>query len=509
VREGAKDYREAEREQKDMLDRVLKATTDEKKEGRSDWGEKEWKAAGVATGLAKGKEVEKKSLRSLERGSEAPQGAPKGPRFFPKFCTPCKVTGHSDLTCFRQDNAPTPGPSNHQKPVKQVVQRTPRRGLGYKRSGGTSGGPERGGEQGGKGAVHFEREKEKERTAEDDTTLGKLVLTRTTPRKEMELEKGGAEEGQVKEGTQGKGKAREGWEKGGEKEGETGNGEVVEIHLSGCRAPPEGDHNRWKKVLRANVEAALRKADSNALTSVLGGAYHFNRRNEKTIRVRVEGWSSRNSLLSIFLGAAKRTEQNWSIKGTEVEGWVEVIVARVDGREVAIRAERRAEEIAKRNGWKLASRAPQWAGQRRNYDTYEGKETGLIMTLIRRNAEMPDRECEDSTYKSFGKTVIRKLEVYQLHREGTNNYYFNKDGYKVCSRTSQHGPYVPVDPQLPKGQMQGLQRLETYKMWPEHETASMQPVQRSTSRQGMQKWSGHEGGASSLKKGNRETDSGG
>lgn len=43
--------------------------------------------------------------------TKAPEGAQKGPRAFPRFCQLCKVYGHSDLICFRKDNAPTPGPS--------------------------------------------------------------------------------------------------------------------------------------------------------------------------------------------------------------------------------------------------------------------------------------------------------------------------------------------------------------------------------------------------------------
>lgn len=74
---------------------------------------------------------------------------------------------------------------------------------------------------------------------------------------------------------------------------------------------------------------------------------------------------------------------------------------------------------------------------------YEGRETGLIMTLIRREREMPKGKCEDSAYIEHGKKVVRHLKVFKLHREGTNNFYINKDGYKVFFRTSEHGPYVP------------------------------------------------------------------
>lgn len=59
----------------------------------------------------------------------------------------------------------------------------------------------------------------------------------------------------------------------------------MEIHLSDYRTLPEGDHNRWRKVLRTNYEAALRKVDKDVTTSVLGTLYHFSRRNEKIISV--------------------------------------------------------------------------------------------------------------------------------------------------------------------------------------------------------------------------------
>jgi len=67
------------------------------------------------------------------------KGAPKGPKAFTSFCVLCKIYGHSDLTCFRQGNTPTPGPSTYQKPSKQISQRTPKQGLGY--STGIGAGP--------------------------------------------------------------------------------------------------------------------------------------------------------------------------------------------------------------------------------------------------------------------------------------------------------------------------------------------------------------------------------
>jgi len=115
----------------------------------------------------------------------------------------------------------------------------------------------------------------------------------------------------------------------------------------------------------------------------------------------------------------------------------------VDGREKGRLASGRAEEIARSNGWTLAQRSPQWIGQRRNFDTYEGSPTGLAMTLIRRNGEPPAVDCEDSPYMVYGKKVTKKMKVFQLVRDGPHNFYVNEEGYKVASRTSEHGPYVP------------------------------------------------------------------
>jgi len=65
------------------------------------------------------------------------------------------------------------------------------------------------------------------------------------------------------------------------------------------------------------------------------------------------------------------------------------------------------------------------------------------MTLIRRGGQPPAEDGADSTYMVYGKKVVRKMKVFQMHRDGVHNYYINKEGYKVSSRTLEHGPYVP------------------------------------------------------------------
>jgi len=178
------------------------------------------------------------------------------------------------------------------------------------------------------------------------------------------------------------------------------------------------------------VEESLQEHDRDSL------------RNEKVVTVEVK--TSKNEVMHIVLGAAKVAEQNWSIKAMVIADWVEVIVEKVDRREKGKAGQKRPEEIARANGWELAPRALQWVGQRKNFDAYEGIETGLMMTLVRREGEPPAKDCEDSPYMVYGKRVSRKLKVFQLQREGTQNFYLDEQEYKVSSRASEHGPYVPT-----------------------------------------------------------------
>lgn len=147
---------------------------------------------------------------------------PKGPNPLPRFCTHCKIYGHSDLTCHLQGNAPTPGPSNFQKPFKYVQQRTPRRGLGAPR---------------------------RTKALEGQQKKGEIIF-----RKEAEPEKGElgtAGAGEVTEGVV----AQEGSAPGGKESSES-----LKIHLTGCRAPPtatqKGKEKEWKRVYRNTIETA-------------------------------------------------------------------------------------------------------------------------------------------------------------------------------------------------------------------------------------------------------------
>jgi len=136
-------------------------------------------------------------------------------------------------------------------------------------------------------------------------------------------------------------------------------------------------------------------------------------------------------------------EQNWTITSTVVADWVEVVVENVDGREKGMLASRRAGELARANGWTMVQKSLQWIGQNRNFDTYEGSPTGLVMTIIRRDGEPPAMEGVDSPYMAYGKRVSRKMRVFLLVRDGSHNFYLDKEGFKVSLRISEHGPYAP------------------------------------------------------------------
>jgi len=135
-----------------------------------------------------------------------------------------------------------------------------------------------------------------------------------------------------------------GWKRGGE-EPEEQEGEItMELRLSGCRVSPtqaaRGRENGWKN-LRRNIEGVIRRVDSRAEPSVVGTSYLFSQRNKKSLKVKVKEWTSTNSLLGLVVGAVRRTEQCWSIMGTDHADWVEVITALVDGREGGMRANTR------------------------------------------------------------------------------------------------------------------------------------------------------------------------
>jgi len=450
---------------------------------RSDWGEEGWREAGIEPAVpetpAAGKERRvgfgDKSEQKTRKEDPDPimLNAPKGPRSLPRFCNLCKIDGHNDLTCHLQGNAPTPGPSRHQKPFKTIQQRTPRRGLGAPRGVGSANTGREGGrrelELTKREGIAFQKERE---PAPSRKELGELELEselgsesgleldvnleanvdlkalqterpKPEPRKEGGREKRKGVEGESEERRE-KGKNAERQEGGGR---EMKDEQIVKVHLRGCRAPPtataKGKELEWKRSLRRAVEAALKRADPGAQSSVPGTSYHFSRRNEKVVTVQVRNWTSRNEVQHIVLGATKKWEQNWTMTAAVIADWVEVVVEKVDGREKGWRASERVEEIARANGWTLAQKSPQCIGQRRNFDMYEGSPTGLAMTLIRRNGEPPAVDCEDSPYMVYGKKVVRKMKAFQLVRDGPHSFYMNEEGYKVSSRTSEHGPYNP------------------------------------------------------------------
>jgi len=139
---------------------------------------------------------------------------------------------------------------------------------------------------------------------------------------------------------------------------------------------------------------------------------------------------------------ARRTPQVFDIKGTVVKDWNQIILGRVDGRERGMPALTRDKQIADTKKWTLAPRARQFAGQRREFDKYEGKATGLISTIVHEKHAPLNYRFNDSVYLSHGKRTQPDMEVYQLERCGNQNWYINREAYKVSSRTSEIGPWA-------------------------------------------------------------------
>jgi len=76
--------------------------------------------------------------------------------------------------------------------------------------------------------------------------------------------------------------------------------------------------------------------------------------------MRVIKWNSPSSLKEVVVGAVKRLKQNWDIGGTVMRSRMEVIITRVDGRELGTPAVMRSKQVAEGSGWNLAPRAMQW-----------------------------------------------------------------------------------------------------------------------------------------------------
>jgi len=66
------------------------------------------------------------------------------------------------------------------------------------------------------------------------------------------------------------------------------------------------------------------------------------------------------------------------------------------------------------------------------------------MTIIPRRGEAPVVACKYALYIMHRKRVVKNMKVYQLNRDGKNhNWYIDKEGYRVSSRTSEHAAFIP------------------------------------------------------------------
>ena len=244
---------------------------------RLDWGEEGWREAGIeprvpetpaAGGSGKrggGVGLGDGSGQKTKEDDPILLNAPKGPRSLPRFCNLCKIHGHNDLTCHLQGNAPTPGPSRHQKPFKTVQQRTPRRGLGAPR-GSANTGKEGGRRELGltkREGIVFQKERQSAPSRKDPRKSGELLESEVEPEL-MKVERSEPEPRREGGGEERKEAERE-LEEGGE---ERKDKQTVKVHLKGCRAPPtataKGKELEWKRSLRREVEAALKRADPGA-----------------------------------------------------------------------------------------------------------------------------------------------------------------------------------------------------------------------------------------------------
>ena len=75
--------------------------------------------------------------------------------------------------------------------------------------------------------------------------------------------------------------------------------------------------------------------------------------------------------------------------------FVDLVILDLVGGARGDRASPRAEDIAKINRWKLADRAATWLGQGNSRERYEGKRTGLQLTIV---SEAMPTEAVDRKY---------------------------------------------------------------------------------------------------------------
>lgn len=108
-------------------------------------------------------------------------------------------------------------------------------------------------------------------------------------------------------------------------------------------------------------------------------------------------------------------QQNSDIKGAIVRNWLDLVCPDSDGNARGERATRRAEDIVRANGWTLSIRSAIWLGQHNGGEIYEGKPTGVQISIL---SERAPEKAVDRKYIKGGKEVAaRELEVCEWKRE--------------------------------------------------------------------------------------------
>ena len=147
------------------------------------------------------------------------------------------------------------------------------------------------------------------------------------------------------------------------------------IYLSKIKLPPSGAAKWWKDEMRRRVTQTVEKEMGMRVT-VHGVRWHYSHRLERALDIELPAIANAEK---VIVQVIRIGFQSWDIRGSIVEDF---IIPDLDGGKRGDRASQRAEDIAKANKWKLAIRAATWLGQHNSREHYEGKPTGLQLTII-------------------------------------------------------------------------------------------------------------------------------
>lgn len=165
-------------------------------------------------------------------------------------------------------------------------------------------------------------------------------------------------------------------------EAEKGDRERYIVYLSTVKAPPTGPARFWKDQMRVFNIKAVEEALPNSEPVIKGISWHYSQPWERGIDMETNKNVTPAAVLTPVLEALKRSRQDWEIKGMIATDFVDLIIPDLDGGARGDRASQRAEDIVKAKKWKLANSVATWLGQHNNREHYEGKHTGLQLTII-------------------------------------------------------------------------------------------------------------------------------